>query len=87
MITIYGTPSCPDCAYIMSQIEGNADYNFIDICKDKDNLKLFLKLRDTEAIFAPVIGNGIGIPSFVREDGSVTRIPEEVGLVSRPAEA
>ena len=57
----------------------------IDIGKHVLNLKEFLKLRDTNAVFdeAKKIG-AAGIPCFVLEDGTVTLTPEDAGLKSRP---
>lgn len=87
MITIYGMPSCPDCAYLDSQIAGSDRFKMIDIGEKSSNLKEFLKIRDTSAVFDSIRGTGaIGIPCFVREDGSVTLTPGEVGLKARPIE-
>lgn len=88
MITIYGMPSCPDCQYVLKQVEGReADYHFIDIGAQVENLKPFMRLRDTSAVFDPVKAGGwLGIPCFVKEDGTVTLKPEEAGLQAFPAQ-
>lgn len=87
MIRIYGMPACPDCAYLDDQIAGDPRFEKIDIGLKTADLKAFLKLRDTEAVFDSVRENGgIGIPCFVLEDGTVTLSPEDVGLKSRPME-
>ena len=87
MIKIYGMDTCPDCTYVDAQVEGNAQYEVIDIGAHVKELKAFLKLRDTHPAFADARQHGyVGIPCFVKEDGSVTLIPEEVGLQSRPIE-
>ena len=90
MITMYGMISCPDCSYVVAQIEENAkktgssDFTFIDIGEDVRNMKRFIRLRDTDPAFDSVRGSGsIGIPCFVREDGTITLKPEDVGLRSR----
>ena len=51
----------------------------------KCRLKEFLRIRDNSPVFneAKKVG-AAGIPCFVLEDGSVTLIPEEAGLTSRP---
>ena len=87
MIKIYGMKTCPDCSYLDAQVEGNANYEVIDIGEHVLNLKAFLKLRDNNAVFdeAKQIG-AAGIPCFVLEDGTVTLVPEEAGLHSRPIE-
>ena len=85
MITIYGMPSCPDCSYVASQVSGNDQFQMVDIGAHVRNLKAFLRLRDTNPAFAGAKANGYaGIPCFVKEDGSVTLKPEDVGLKSRP---
>ena len=87
MIKIYGMDTCPDCTYVDQQVEGNTNYEVIDIGKHVRNLKEFLKLRDNNPVFneAKKIG-AAGIPCFVLEDGTVTLTPEEAGLQSRPIE-
>ncbi len=87
MIKIYGMPSCPDCAYIKPQIEGKDGYEYIDIGSHVRKLKEFLRLRDKSDVFAECREKGMaGIPCFVLEDGTVTLVPEEAGLKSRPEE-
>lgn len=87
MIIIYGTNLCPDCEYLNSQIKDNSNFKKIDIFENTKNLKEFLLLRDTNKAFDSVRGKGgIGIPAFLLEDGTVTIVPEEVGLKSRPEE-
>lgn len=47
------------------------------------NLKAFMALRDSDPVFDSVKNKGIEIPAFVNDDGTVTLIPEDVGLKSR----
>lgn len=83
MIKIYGMPSCPYCAYIEKQIEGNDNFQYIDIGKSVHDLHAFLELRDHLDVFLSYKEEGdIGIPCFLKEDGSVTLEPSEVGLHS-----
>ena len=42
-----------------------------------------MAFRDSDPAFDSVKNKGIGIPAFVHEDGTVTLIPEDVGLKSR----
>ena len=85
MITIYGMNSCPDCTYVEKQVAGNEEYRVVDIGRSVAALKAFLRLRDTEAVFADAKRDGyVGIPCFVLADGRVTLTPEEAGLESRP---
>lgn len=85
MIKIYGMATCPDCTYIKRQIEDNPDYEYIDIGMHVRNLKAFLALRDSIAAFDEAkVSGAVGIPCFVLQDGTVTLMPEEAGLRSRP---
>ena len=83
VITVYGTHTCPDCSFIEDQIKDNARFRFVDIGSHVKNLKAFMALRDSDSVFNSVKNKGIGIPAFVHEDGTVTLIPEDVGLKSR----
>ena len=88
MIKIYGMPSCPDCAVLKPQIEGNPNYEFIDIGENVRNLHAFLDLRDNEPEFASCAKEGrIGIPCFILDDGRITLVQEEAGLSSSPVKA
>ena len=85
MIKIYGMPTCPDCTYVEEQIKGNDRYQVIDIGAHVKNLKEFLRLRDSNPAFDGARRSGAaGIPCFLLEDGTVTLVPEEAGLRSRP---
>ena len=85
MIKIYGMPTCPDCTYVEEQIKGNDRYQVIDIGAHVKNLKEFLRLRDSSPAFDGAKRSGAaGIPCFLLEDGTVTLVPEEAGLRSRP---
>ena len=79
---------CPDCTYVKQQVEGKEGYEVIDIGAHVRNLKEFLKLRDHSEAFkgAKKVG-AAGIPCFVLEDGTVTLVPEDAGLQSRPIAA
>ncbi len=87
MIKIYSMETCPDCTYVKEQVNGNSNYEVIDIGQHVGNLKAFLKLRDNNPVFDKAKAAGAaGIPCFVLEDGTVTLSPEEAGLRSRPEE-
>ena len=64
--------SCPDCTEVKALYANRPEYELIDIGQQARNLKEFLALRDHHPAFAKVRERGnIGIPCFVREDGSV----------------
>lgn len=85
MIKMYVMHTCPDCEYVEKQVEGNPNFEVIDIGKHVRNLKKFLKLRDSNPAFdeAKEVGD-IGIPCYVMEDGTVTLYSKDVGLEPRP---
>ena len=72
MTKIYVMESCPDCTQAKQLYGENPDYEIIDIGKQARSLKEFLVLRDNHPAFAKVRERGtIGIPCFVKEDGTV----------------
>ena len=82
---MYVMETCPDCAYVEKQVEGNPNFEVIDIGKHVRNLKQFIKLRDTHPAFdeAKAVGD-LGIPCYVLEDGTVTLYSKDAGLELRP---
>ena len=71
--------------YVEKQVEGNPNFEVIDIGKHVRNLKQFLKLRDTNPAFDEAKAvDDLGIPCYVLEDGSVTLYSKDVGLEPRP---
>lgn len=72
MTKIYVMDSCPDCTEVKALYSNHPNYELIDIGKQARNLKEFLVLRDHHPAFDKARERGnIGIPCFVREDGSV----------------
>lgn len=83
MIRIYGMPSCPYCAYVEKQIEGNPKFEYLDIGSDVHILRAFLELRDHDPAFDELKAQGdVCIPCFVLEDGRISFEPKDVGLHS-----
>ena len=73
--------SCPYCAHVMKQVEGNPEFKMIDIGEDVRYMKEFLALRDNDPAFDEEKATGdVCIPCYVREDGSVTLMSKDVGL-------
>ena len=79
-ILVFGTNACPDCVEAIKRLdEMNADYIYLEFSNNMPNLKRFLKLRDTEALFDPVKEQGqVGVPCFKLEDGTLTLDLQEV---------
>lgn len=73
MIRMYETPLCPDCVEAKKILDDRKiPYEDIDITASIVHLKEFLALRDRESAFDAVKKEGkIGVPAFVREDGTV----------------
>lgn len=81
MVTMYGSPICPDCveAVELFRQRGFTCYEYKVITESTEQLKAFLHLRDTRVELGPARAAGkIGIPCFVGEDGSITLDPEKV---------
>lgn len=72
MTKIYVMESCPDCTKAKELYKNNPEYELIDIGQQARNLKEFINLRDNHPAFDRVKERGnIGIPCFVKEDGTV----------------
>ena len=72
MIKVYVMDSCPDCTAVKEQYSSHPEYTLVDIGQHPLNLKEFLALRDHHPAFEKVRERGtIGIPCFVKEDGSI----------------
>lgn len=73
-LTIFGTNACKDCLAAIEELNAcGADYTYLEFSRDIANLKEFLKLRDTEALFDEVKKEGrVGVPCFQLSDGTLT---------------
>ena len=71
---IYGSMLCKDCVACRKQLdEAGVAYEYLDFAENLQNLKDFLKIRDTSELFAAVRSEErIGIPCIVLDDGTVT---------------
>ena len=74
MIRIYGSMLCPDCVKCREDLDrAGIAYAYLDFAESLLHLKEFLKIRESNPLFAEVkAGGGIGIPCIVKEDGSIT---------------
>ena len=74
MLKIYGSILCKDCVQCRQELDAaGVSYAYFDFSEDLKNLKEFLRIRDTEPLFAEAKQEGyIGIPCILREDGSLT---------------
>ena len=74
MLKIYGSMLCPDCVQCREDLEkAGVEYEYLDFSENLKNLKEFLVLRDSNALFAQIrTEEKIGIPCILREDNSIT---------------
>lgn len=85
MTKVFVMATCPDCTQVKAQLEGNPNYELIDIGTHVRNLKQFLALRDSHPAFDPAKAHGyVGIPCFVEEDGSVLFSIDDIVLEEAP---
>ena len=72
MITIYEMKTCPDCIALDKQLSDSERFRRVDIGEHVANMKEFIRLRDTNPAFDEAKREGfIGIPCFVKEDGTI----------------
>jgi glutaredoxin-related protein len=74
-VIMYGMNICPDCTEAMKVLKEHADIKveYREFTQATTYLKEFLRYRDTNPLFDQVKVDGyIGIPLFVKEDGSLT---------------
>ena len=66
MIKMFVMQTCPYCEYVEKQVEGNPNFEVIDIGKHVRNLKQFLDLRESNPAFDEARKTGdVGIPCYV----------------------
>lgn len=70
MITVYGTLICKDCMAMKIVFEKlNVNYRHIDIAEKIEDLRDFMRMRDTDEFFQEVREKGnVGIPFFTKGD-------------------
>ncbi len=73
-VTVIGSHLCPDTLYALNRLSAaGMDVSFQDILSCHDALRTYLKLRDTNDLYAEIRGTDrLGVPCFQREDGSLT---------------
>ena len=77
---MYGSLLCPDVRAAAETLTAKGiKFEFIDVTGDLGNLKAFIKLRESNALFDQVRAcDGIGIPCFEKENGEITFNTEDV---------
>lgn len=74
MLKVYGAEICIDCRNFKAiQKSRGFEAEYIDITESTKNLREFLQIRDQDPVFDSVKEHhSIGIPLFVKEDGTKT---------------
>ena len=74
MLKIYGSVLCPDCIRCREDLDrAGVAYEYHDFGDDLPALKAFLRIRDSEPLYAAVKAEGkIGIPCIVDENGAIS---------------
>ena len=77
---VTGSHLCPDTLYALNRLsEAGAEIDFKNISASLSDLKAYLALRESSPVFeGPKARGSLGIPCFVREDGTVTLELEQV---------
>ena len=80
MIKVYGMKACPYCEFIKPQLDER--FAYYDVGESTAALLTFVELREKDPAFTAckMLGD-LGLPCFVREDGTVSLKPEDFGLV------
>ena len=75
-----GSHLCPDTLYALNRLsEAGAEIDFKNLSASLSDLKAYLALRESSPVFeGPKARGSLGIPCFVREDGTVTLELEQV---------
>ena len=73
-ITVIGSHACPHTLAALNKLtEAGINADFRDILGSHADLKAYLALRDKDPLYDDIRGTArIGIPCFIREDGSAT---------------
>lgn len=70
-VFVFGSKECPDCVVMKDWLDARqVRYSFIDVLDSLGKMKMFLKYRDSLALFdGPKAKGSIGIPFVIVNDG------------------
>ncbi len=79
-ITVIGSHLCPDTLYALNQLTGaGVEADFKDILSCHGALQDYLEIRESSPLYQEIRGTRrLGVPCFVREDGSMTLDLKEI---------
>lgn len=79
-VKVIGSHLCPDTLYALCRLkENNVEVDFKNLSASLPDLKEYLAVRESNALYEAVRNGGsIGIPFFELEDGTTTLELDEV---------
>ena len=79
-ITVIGSHICPDTLFTLNRLaQAGVEIDFKEIRSGHSELKEYLKLRDGSDLYRDIRNTErLGIPCFVKEDGTATLDIEEI---------
>ena len=79
-ITVLGSHLCPDTLYAVNQLAAaGVDTKYPDILSCHADLRMYLHIRETSPLYETIRGTDrLGVPLFIREDGSMTLELKEI---------
>jgi len=79
-ITVIGSHLCPDTLYALNRLTAaGVEVSFQDILSCHAALQTYLHVRETSDLYAEIRGTQrLGVPCFVREDGSMSLALDEI---------
>ena len=79
-ITVLGSHLCPDTLYAVNQLAAaGVDTKYLDILSCYADLRMYLHIRETSPLYESIRGTDrLGVPLFIREDGSMTLELKEI---------
>ncbi|MCC8061346.1 MAG: glutaredoxin [Clostridiales bacterium] len=79
-VTVIGSHLCPGTLAALHRLsEAGISVSYKDILSCHADLREYLALRDSHELYADIRGTDrLGVPCFIREDGSMTLELEEI---------
>ena len=79
MSILFSSDKCPDCPPVIEKLNNeNIEFENVNITESMENLKRFLKYRDSDPYFEDIKQNNrVGVPTLMKEDGTFLN-PEKI---------
>lgn len=71
-LILFSSDKCPDCPPVIEKLNNeNIEFENVNITESMENLKRFLKYRDSDPYFEDIKQNNrVGVPTLMKEDGT-----------------